>query len=114
MLIDPSFERGDEYGQIIGAVESAQAHPAMTVAIWTPLKDLETLDAFLRGLEALDLDDVVIAEVRLRPLSDPMKMNGCAMVLINAPDVREEAAQICDWIAATLGEKGGRGQVFRL
>lgn len=114
MLIDPPFERGDEYGQIIGAVRIAQAYPAVSVAIWAPLKDLETFDGFLRSLEALDLDNIVVAEVRLRPLSDPMKMNGCAMVLINAPDVSNAAAQICGWIAATLGEKGGRGQVFSL
>ncbi len=114
VLIDAPFERGDEYEQILAAVQTVQGHNGMSVAIWTPLKDLETFDSFLRGLEALKLNDVVVAEVRLRPLSDPMKMNGCAMVLVNAPDVTAEAAQTCDWIAAGLGESGARGQVFRL
>ncbi len=114
VLIDAPFERGDEYEQILAAVQTVQVHKGMSVAVWTPLKDLETFDGFLRGLEALDVDDVVVAEVRLRPLSDPMKMNGCAMVLINAPDVSVEAAQTCDWIAAAMGESGARGQVFRL
>jgi 23S rRNA (adenine2030-N6)-methyltransferase len=114
VLIDAPFERGDEYDQVLAAVRTLADHRGMSAAIWTPLKDLETFDSFLRGLEALDVDDVVVAEVRLRPLSDPMKMNGCAMVLVNAPDVGAEAAVICDWIAATLGESGGRGQVFRL
>ncbi|MHB8283183.1 MAG: 23S rRNA (adenine(2030)-N(6))-methyltransferase RlmJ [Caulobacteraceae bacterium] len=114
VLIDAPFERGDEYEQVLHAVQTLSDHRGMSAAIWTPLKDLETFDSFLRGLEAMNLDDVVVAEVRLRPLSDPMKMNGCAMILVNAPDVGVEAAQICDWIAATLGESGGRGQVFGL
>lgn len=114
VLIDAPFERGDEYERILAAVQGVQAHAGMSAAIWAPLKDLETFDSFLRGLEALDLDDVVVAEVRLRPLSDPMKMNGCAMIMVNAPDIGAEAVEICDWIAAALGESGGRGQVFRL
>ena len=82
-------------------------------AIWTPLKDLETLDALLRGLEA-GATHAMIAEVRLRPLTNPMRMNGCALVLIGTPDVSKAAAEICDWVAAAAGEAGGSGGVFHL
>ena len=55
-----------------------------------------------------------IAELRLRPLTDPMKMNGCAMVMIGAPaSVAEAATQAGDWIASRLGEAGGRSRVWR-
>jgi 23S rRNA A2030 N6-methylase RlmJ len=47
----------------------------------------------------------VVAEVRLRPLTNPMKMNGCAMVVVNPPAGTDEAAaEICSWVAGTLGE----------
>jgi 23S rRNA (adenine2030-N6)-methyltransferase len=48
----------------------------------------------------------------MRPLIDPMKMNGCALVLANAPkDLAEPIDAICRWTAETLGE-AGEGRVY--
>jgi 23S rRNA (adenine2030-N6)-methyltransferase len=91
-----------------------KGRPEVCGLVWLPLKDLETFDAFLRGLEDLALADVAVAQVRLRPLSDPMRMNGCALVMIGAPDVVAQADAICGWIASRLGEAGGRGYVCDL
>jgi 23S rRNA (adenine2030-N6)-methyltransferase len=114
-LIDPPFERGDEYQQIISGVDRALNLSLDAVfAIWAPLKDLETFDALLRGLEALRPPSLLTAETRLRPLSDPMKMNGSAMVFIGAPDMAPEAETICDWVVRLCGEKGGAAKVRRL
>lgn len=112
VLIDPPFERPDDY---LRAAETAVAvigaDPAAVVAVWTPLKDMETFDGFLRRLSG----DVLVAEARLRPLTDPMKMNGCAMVVLNPPAGADEAArEICGWVAATLGEAGAKAEVWRL
>jgi 23S rRNA (adenine2030-N6)-methyltransferase len=42
-----------------------------------------------------------------------MKMNGCAMVVVNPPAGTEAAARdICDWVVSTLGEPGGRAEVW--
>jgi 23S rRNA (adenine2030-N6)-methyltransferase len=111
VLIDPPFERPDDY---VRAAETAmavvRADPKATVAVWTPLKDLETFDGFLRRLSG----DVLVAEARLRPLTNPMKMNGCAMVVLNPPPGAEAAAQeICGWVADTLGDAGARAEVWR-
>jgi hypothetical protein len=58
--------------------------------------------------------DLLVAELRLRPLTNPMKMNGCAMVMIGASAAVERAAvEAGDWIAARLGEPGGRSRVWR-
>ena len=84
------------------------------IAVWTPLKDLETFDAFIRRLEALKPAKLQIAEVRLRPLANPMKLNGCAMILLNTPDVAEAAGAVAEWIAARCGEAGAKGRVFGL
>lgn len=81
------------------------------VAVWTPLKDMETLDGFLRRLSG----PVLVAEARLRPLTNPMKMNGCAMVVLNPPEGTEAAArEICGWVVEALGEPGGKAEVWRL
>ena len=114
VLIDPPFERADDYLRAAEtAVALVRADPGATVAIWTPLKDLETFDGFLRRLDGAG--PVVVAEARLRPLTDPMKMNGCAMVVVNPPPGAEAvAAEICAWVATALGDPGGRGEVWRL
>ncbi len=114
LLIDPPFELGDEYAQVLETLAGMRRRPQACALVWLPLKDLETFDAFLRGLEALGLPDVAVAEIRLRPLSNPMRMNGCALVMIGVPDVVVEADAICAWIASRLGEAGSRSCVCDL
>lgn len=114
ILIDPPFERPDDYVRIVEVTRQAlQRDPAAVLAIWTPLKDLETFDAFVRGLETVT-NDALVAEVRLRPLLDPMKMNGSAMVLVGAPPEVEPAVRAStDWIVRHLGQVGGAARVWR-
>lgn len=115
VLIDPPFERPDDY---VRAAETAgtiiASDPAAVVAIWTPLKDLETFDGFLRRLASTTASPTLVAEARLRPLTDPMKMNGCAMVVVNPPAGSDAAAtEVCGWVAGTLGDDGARAEVWR-
>jgi 23S rRNA (adenine2030-N6)-methyltransferase len=114
VIIDPPFERPDDYQQIVATTRAVLARARDAVlAIWLPIKDLETFDAFLRGMETVTRD-LLVAELRLRPLTDPMKMNGCAMVMVGAPaSVDGAAIEAGDWIAARLGETGGRSRVWR-
>jgi 23S rRNA (adenine2030-N6)-methyltransferase len=112
LLVDPPFERPDDYVRIVELVAGRPARqPAL---IWTPLKDLETFDAFLGAMEATGPSSLVAAQARLHPLHDPMRMNGCAVVLVDAPDVSEEARAACGWVAERLGGAGGEGRVERL
>ena len=54
-----------------------------------------------------------MAEARLRPLANPMKMNGCALVVVNPPPALEAAArEVCGWVVEALGEPGGRAEVW--
>lgn len=115
-LIDPPFERGDEYAQILQGLKEALAQRGTIAAVWLPVKDLETLDAFLSGLEALG-QPILLAQARLRPLHDPLKMNGCAMALIGqgvtALGIDEDLAAICGWTARALGEPGAAAKLDR-
>lgn len=117
VLIDPPFERPDDYvraADTAATVVRARSRPT-PVAIWTPLKDLETFDGFLRRLEGLGERPPLVAEARLRPLDNPMKMNGCAMVVLNAPArVRHDAEAACQAVVSGLGEPGGEARVWSL
>lgn len=105
VLVDPPFERPDDYLRIVETVDAVlRVRPDAAFLIWLPLKDLETLDGFVRRLEAIDPPAAVIAETRLRPLTEPMKMNGCALVGLNAPAGFAEAlSDISAFVAEALG-----------
>ncbi len=114
VVIDPPFERPDDYARIVETTRAVLVRAKdAALAVWLPIKDLETFDAFLRAMETVT-KELLVAELRLRPLTDPMKMNGCAMVMIGASaSVDGAAAQAGDWIASGLGEAGGRSRVWR-
>jgi 23S rRNA (adenine2030-N6)-methyltransferase len=115
VLIDPPFERADDYPRIIETLAAARTrNRSATALVWLPLKDLETFDAFLRDLEDEVSGPALVAETRMRPLTDPLKMNGCSLVLLGAPaDMIGPLETICGWTARTLGE-GGTAKVYAL
>jgi 23S rRNA (adenine2030-N6)-methyltransferase len=114
VLIDPPFERADDYARIVETAAAVRtAKPEAVLLAWTPLKDLETLDAFVRRLEDAGLDDVLINETRLRRLTDPMRLNGCVLAAIGAPDgFADDLEAISGWVAGTLGEPGGSAKTW--
>jgi 23S rRNA (adenine2030-N6)-methyltransferase len=116
VLIDPPYERADDYQRLVETVgQGLRASPRAVFLAWAPLKDLETFDALLRGVEALEPRSALVAEVRLRPPLDPMKFNGCALIVLNAPEGLEPPlSAACAWVAERFGEPGGSGRVYPL
>ena len=114
VLIDPPFEKPDDYARIVETLAALRAkNPAVQALVWLPIKDLETLDSFLRDLEDEVAAPMLVAECRVRPLTDPMKMNGCALALMDGPDLSVPLAAICGWVAQALGA-GGSHRVYAL
>ncbi|MCR6660268.1 MAG: 23S rRNA (adenine(2030)-N(6))-methyltransferase RlmJ [Asticcacaulis sp.] len=114
-LIDPPFEKPDDYKQITETVRDVLTlRGNARFLIWLPLKDLETFDSWLRHMEREigEIAQMVVAELRLRPLWNPMKMNGCALVTVNAPDdFAPLLTAICEDVVATFGETGGQARI---
>jgi 23S rRNA (adenine2030-N6)-methyltransferase len=115
VLIDPPFERADDYLQIVATLgEVRRGDPQATALVWLPLKDLETFDGFLRNLEDAIEAPLLVAETRMRPLTDPMKMNGCALVLLGAPlGMAHDLELLADWTVRTLGD-GGQARTYAI
>ncbi len=116
-LIDPPFELPGDYAAIVTTLTDVlDLRPDARALVWLPVKDLETFDSFLRHMERdLPGADIVAAEIRLRPLWNPMKMNGCALVAVNGPDGFAATLEaIARDVVAVFGEAGGEGRVRRL
>ncbi len=113
VLIDPPFEKSDDYRRCVETLAAVETrNPKAVTLVWLPLKDLETFDSFVRDAEGAGVGPLLIAEARMRPLSDPMKMNGCALVVARAPDGMEQTLQaICGWTVGALGE-GGKARIW--
>lgn len=114
VLIDPPFERGDDYARILDTLVAVRRrNPLASALVWLPLKDLETFDRFLRDLEDVADGPVLVAEARMRPLADPLKMNGCALALLGLEDMADPLRAVCGWTADVLGQ-AGQAKVYRV
>jgi 23S rRNA (adenine2030-N6)-methyltransferase len=115
VLLDPPFERADDYQNAadLVAVLLRRKRPPV-IAIWTPLKDLETFDAFVRRLESLPTGGILVAEARLKPLDNPMRLNGCGLIFINEPAGLQQALEpVLNWAVVRLGEADAQSRLWR-
>lgn len=109
LLIDPPYERFDDYARTVDLLkESLALRPNISALVWVPLKDLETFDAFYCRLTEAIEGQVEALQLRLRPLDNPMKMNGCILILCRAPEaVASKARRIGKDCLNCFGD-GGR------
>lgn len=112
--VDPPFEEDADRGRCAAFAEATLARaPQATLVFWSPIKDLHSHDRYVSSL-ALGPPGF-IAELRIRPLDDPMRMNGCALVVINPPQGLDAwAKDLAEVLAERLGEDGARGLVTSL
>ena len=105
MLIDPPFEAPGEGERIAAALTAvlARGEPA---AVWAPLKDLDGYDRLLAEIEALAPPASSAVQLRLRAPDDPLRLNGCAMILVGGPDLHAEVETVGRAVASRCGEAG--------
>jgi 23S rRNA (adenine2030-N6)-methyltransferase len=88
ILIDPPFEEGGEFGRMLVAFKAAyRIFPQGVYALWYPLKDDPEVRAFKAGLFETAIPDIAFAEFRLRAPSQPPRLYGSGMILVNPPYV---------------------------
>lgn len=116
ILIDPPFERADEFAQLAKTLESAwRKFPSGVFAIWYPIKHRAPVREFFEVLAQGALRDVAAAELLRRPDTDPASLNGCGLLIVNPPYGFEgEAAPILAACASLFSAPGCGGRVERL
>jgi 23S rRNA (adenine2030-N6)-methyltransferase len=113
VLTDPPYEDPDDGAHAAAMVgEVLRASPVATLAIWAPIKDLDGFYGLVEAVrDAAGRAPVLLAQSRLRPLTNPMTMNGSAMIVIHPPVGALEACDVISrWTAETIGEKGALGR----
>ncbi|MDX5365023.1 MAG: 23S rRNA (adenine(2030)-N(6))-methyltransferase RlmJ [Alphaproteobacteria bacterium] len=115
VLIDPPFEQRDEYARLVEALAEAHRRFATgTYMIWYPLKDPAVSGEFLERLAADGPPKTLALELQIMA-TDPMRMTGSGMIIVNPPfaltekgaDGKSAALSLLEWLAATLAQGPG-------
>ena len=118
VLIDPPFEAADEFSALtdgLGRAHRRFGHGVL--AAWYPIKQLAAVRGFLDTIRMQPIRDIVTTELCLREPTDPRRLNGCGLLVINPPYGFGAAAGAIG--AAVLdglggGEPGSMSRVIRI
>jgi 23S rRNA (adenine2030-N6)-methyltransferase len=117
VLTDPPYEQPTDGAHAATLVrEVSRASPRATIAIWAPIKDLDGFYSLVEDVrDAAGRAPAMLAQSRIRPLTNPITMNGSAMIIVNPPDRGLEGCEvICRWVAEALGTAGALGRAEML
>lgn len=93
ILMDPPFEQPGEYERLTAAItEVSRRARGLVQAAWYPIKGRAPVRAFHTALAESGMRDVIAAELHLREPLDAARLNGCGLVVVNAPYGFEAAA----------------------
>jgi len=93
VMIDPPYERTDEFASLLTGLRSGlQRFASGVFAAWYPIKHRAPVRAFHAGLRESGMRDVVAAELHIREPVDPARLNGCGLLIVNPPYRFEDEA----------------------
>lgn len=108
VLVDPPFEREDEFRNMAeGFATAHRKWPTGIYALWYPIKGRSEPDAFAKRLRRLAIPKILWAELIVSPLRDPTRLNGSGLILINPPwTLASELKILLPPLAGILGRDG--------
>jgi 23S rRNA (adenine2030-N6)-methyltransferase len=112
VLIDPPFERTDEYQAMFSAFLSAYAKwPTGIYALWHPIKSPSETEDFYDAFTQAGVRRVSRLEICVG--GDASRLNACGLVVVNAPyGFVEDARAILQLLAFRLAQGAGAGFVL--
>ena len=114
VLVDPPFEQDGDFFRLAHGLAAAHRKWATGIyALWYPIKGRSEPDAFAKALRRASIGKMLRAELMVAPLSDPTRLNGCGLILVNPPwTLESELSVMLPALAGILG-RDGKG-AFRL
>jgi 23S rRNA (adenine2030-N6)-methyltransferase len=108
VLVDPPFEEKGEFSRMVQSLQKAYARwPGGIYAYWYPIKEMDEVEGFVKALKGTAIPKILRIELTLRPSSQPPRLYGSGMIVVNPPYVLEqEMRAILPVLADILGENG--------
>jgi 23S rRNA (adenine2030-N6)-methyltransferase len=113
VLVDPPFEKPDEFARLEQALAGAHRKwPTGIVLIWYPLKDARGTQAFGRRLAGLNIPRILRAELTVAPAQDAQKLAGSGLIVVNPPwTLADELAVLLPALAQAFAGTEGRSRL---
>lgn len=113
VLVDPPFERPDEFAHLAEAVTAAHRKwPSGIMVVWYPIKDRTGPDLLEKRLQQAGIGKLLRVELMVAGARDPARLNRCGLIVVNPPwTLHAELAAILPALASCLSTPAGK---FRL
>jgi 23S rRNA (adenine2030-N6)-methyltransferase len=86
VLIDPAFEQKGDFVRLAQSLDLAyRKWPTGIYMLWYPIKGRPDPDALAKRVKRLGIPKILRAELTVTPLSDPTRLNGCGLIILNPP-----------------------------
>lgn len=111
VLIDPSYERREEDGEVVEALaQSLKRFSTGCYLLWYPIVERARAEALVRRVGKLPAGSLLQAELYLRePAGVKSGMAGTGMLIVNPPwTLAEQLAQALPYLVQTLAPQDGR------
>ena len=110
VLVDPPFEAKNDFSRLASGLAAAHRKWATGVyVLWYPIKGRGEADAFAKRLRRLAINQILRAEMLVAPLSNPSRLNGAGLVIVNPPwTLENELCVLLPALASILGESSGQ------
>lgn len=110
VLIDPPFEEKGEFTRMVqGLVKGHRRWPGGIFAFWYPIKEPREVEAFVADLKSTGIPKILRLELTIRAPSNPARLFGTGMIVVNPPYALEEEMQVLLPPLAKLLADEGRG-----
>ena len=111
VLVDPPFEQDSDFSRLARGLAAAHRKWATGIyALWYPIKGRSEADALAKNLRRLGIGKMLRAELIVAPLSDPTRLNGSGLILVNPPwTLESELSVLLPALAGILGRQGKGG-----
>lgn len=111
VLIDPPFEERNEFERMAqNLIKAHKRWPTGLYALWYPIKDVADVDKFVALLKASGIPKILKLELTIRQPSNPPRLHGTGMIVINPPFVLEEEMRVLMPVLAEVLSDEGRGR----
>lgn len=105
VLVDPPFEeQGDLYRLVDGLKVALRRFETGIFLLWYPVKDPKRTKPFHARIAGLGFERIVVAELMVRKPVNPDLLNGCGVVVANAPYLLpEKLERLLPYLAEKMG-----------
>jgi 23S rRNA (adenine2030-N6)-methyltransferase len=107
VLVDPAYEENDCFNLTTSLAVAHRKWATGIYALWYPIKGRPEPDALAKRLTKLGIPKILRIELTVSPLSDPSRLNGSGLIIVNPPwTLAAELPDILPALAGILGRDG--------